>query len=219
MPLAGMDDGVALGAEGLEHGLDRADRGACQRDVIAHRVDIAAGRAEIGLHATGKVRHFGVSNQTPGQIELLKSAVKQPLLFNQVQFSITHANLVAQGIAANMLSNVLKLVFNRHRPDVEASTHVFTASFPSGHATMSAVVYLTLGVLLAKSAPSRGLRSYFIGLAILLAFLVGVSRIYLGMHYPTDVIAGWCVGISWAMLCWAAVDLIEHYEGRHSPRR
>jgi len=127
--------------------------------------------------------------------------------------------LVTSVVLGTMLSNVLKLVFNRHRPDVEASTHVFTASFPSGHATMSAVVYLTLGVLLAKSAPSRGLRSYFIGLAILLAFLVGVSRIYLGMHYPTDVIAGWCVGISWAMLCWAAVDLIEHYEGRHSPRR
>ena len=120
--------------------------------------------------------------------------------------------LVTSVVLGTMLSNVLKIVFNRHRPDVEASTHVFTASFPSGHATMSAVVYLTLGVLLAKSIPSRGLRSYFIGLAILLAFLVGVSRIYLGMHYPTDVIAGWCLGISWATLCWAAVELIEHYE-------
>ena len=127
--------------------------------------------------------------------------------------------LITSVVLGVMLSNVLKMVFNRHRPDVEASMHVFTASFPSGHATLSAVVYLTLGVLLAKSAPSGSLRSYFIGLAILLAFLVGVSRIYLGMHYPTDVIAGWCVGISWAMLCWAAVDLIEHYEGRHSPRR
>jgi len=124
--------------------------------------------------------------------------------------------LITSVVVGVMLSNVLKMVFNRHRPDVEASMHVFTASFPSGHATLSAVVYLTLGVLLAKSAPSGSLRSYFIGLAILMAFLVGVSRIYLGMHYPTDVIAGWCVGISWAMLCWAAAELIDHYEERRS---
>src|SRR6185503_18937593 len=54
------------------------------------------------LHAAGKVRHFGVSNQMPGQIELLKSAVRQPLLYNQVQLSITHANLIAQGVSSNM---------------------------------------------------------------------------------------------------------------------
>ncbi len=122
--------------------------------------------------------------------------------------------LVSSVALGTMLSNVLKMIFNRQRPDVEASTHVFTASFPSGHATLSAVVYLTLGALLAKSATSRSLRLYFIGLATLLAFLVGVSRVYLGMHYPTDVVAGWCVGISWAMLCWAVAELVEHYEER-----
>jgi undecaprenyl-diphosphatase len=122
--------------------------------------------------------------------------------------------LVGSVVLGTMLSNGLKLVFNRQRPDVEASVHVFTASFPSGHATLSAVVYLTLGVLLAKSTPSLALRVYFIGLAVLLAFLVGVSRIYLGVHYPTDVIAGWCLGVAWALLCWAFVDLVEHYENR-----
>ncbi|HZY48674.1 MAG TPA: aldo/keto reductase, partial [Devosia sp.] len=69
-------------------------------DALVEPDDVA--RAFDKLHSAGKVRHFGVSNQTPGQIELLKSAVKQPLLFNQVQLSITHANLVAQGVAANM---------------------------------------------------------------------------------------------------------------------
>ena len=69
-------------------------------DALVEPDDVA--RAFDKLHSGGKVRHFGVSNQTPGQIELLKSAVKQPLLFNQVQLSITHANLVAQGVAANM---------------------------------------------------------------------------------------------------------------------
>lgn len=69
-------------------------------DALVEPDDVA--KAFDKLHSAGKVRHFGVSNQTPGQIELLKSAVKQPLLFNQVQLSITHANLVAQGVAANM---------------------------------------------------------------------------------------------------------------------
>lgn len=69
-------------------------------DTLVEPDDVA--KAFDQLHAAGKVRHFGVSNQTPGQIELLKSAVRQPLLFNQVQLSIAHANLFAQGIAANM---------------------------------------------------------------------------------------------------------------------
>jgi predicted oxidoreductase len=75
--------------------------------LLLHRPDTLVEPDDVALafdklHASGKVRHFGVSNQTPGQIELLKSAVKQPLLFNQVQLSITHANLLAQGIAVNM---------------------------------------------------------------------------------------------------------------------
>ena len=75
--------------------------------LLLHRPDTLVEPEEVAkafdtLHVAGKVRHFGVSNQMPGQIELLKSAVKQPLLFNQVQLSIAHANLFAQGIAANM---------------------------------------------------------------------------------------------------------------------
>ena len=75
--------------------------------LLLHRPDTLVEPEEVAsafdkLHAAGKVRHFGVSNQTPGQIELLKRSLRQPLLFNQVQLSITHANLVAQGIAANM---------------------------------------------------------------------------------------------------------------------
>ena len=122
--------------------------------------------------------------------------------------------LISAVVIGTMLSNFLKVVFNRDRPNVEASTHVFTQSFPSGHATLSAIVYLTLGVLLAKSTPSTMLRVYFLGLATLLAVLVGVSRIYLGMHYPTDVVAGWCVGISWAIICWVVIEVIEYFEER-----
>ena len=112
--------------------------------------------------------------------------------------------LVVAVVAGTVISNVLKETFNRPRPAVEASTHVFTASFPSGHATLSAVVYLTLGAILAQSVNSPVMKGYFIGMAMLVTFGVGVSRIYLGMHYPTDVIAGWSLGLSWALLCWAA---------------
>ncbi|WP_417307933.1 aldo/keto reductase [Devosia sp.] len=69
-------------------------------DTLVEPEDVA--KAFDTLHAAGKVRHFGVSNQTPGQMELLKGTLNQPLLFNQVQLSITHANLIAQGIAVNM---------------------------------------------------------------------------------------------------------------------
>lgn len=117
--------------------------------------------------------------------------------------------LVISVVAGTVISNVLKQTFNRPRPDVEASLTVFTASFPSGHAALSAVVYLTLGALLSQSARSPVIKGYFIGLALVMAFLVGVSRIYLGMHYPTDVIAGWSLGLSWAMICWAIKQALE----------
>jgi predicted oxidoreductase len=92
--------------EGVEGSL-RALRTDYLDVLLLHRPDTLVEPEEVAaafdkLHAAGKVRHFGVSNQTPGQIELLKSAVRQPLLFNQVQLSITHANLFAQGMAANM---------------------------------------------------------------------------------------------------------------------
>ncbi|MDB5538961.1 MAG: Membrane-associated phospholipid phosphatase, partial [Devosia sp.] len=100
------------------------------------------------------------------------------------------------------LSTGLKILFNRPRPDLGAAATVFTASFPSGHATLSAVVFLTLGALLADSIQRPALKVYFIALSIVLAVIVGISRIYLGVHYPTDVIAGWALGGAWALLCW-----------------
>jgi undecaprenyl-diphosphatase len=101
------------------------------------------------------------------------------------------------------LSNALKIAFERPRPElVSEAARVFTTSFPSGHATLSAVTYLTLATLLASLHSSLRLKVYFLGLAILLTVAVGISRIYLGVHYPTDVLAGWCIGAAWAALCW-----------------
>jgi undecaprenyl-diphosphatase len=108
---------------------------------------------------------------------------------------------VVGGIA---LSDLLKLAFGRARPDVVAPlARVFTTSFPSAHATLSAITYLTIGAILARSQPSSTLSLYFMSLAAFLTVLIGASRIYLGVHYPTDVLAGWCIGAAWALGCWA----------------
>jgi undecaprenyl-diphosphatase len=114
------------------------------------------------------------------------------------------ALLVVAAVGGGMLlSTLLKLGFERPRPDlVPHAARVYTASFPSGHAMLSAVTYLTLGALLARVQPSRRLKAYLIGLSIILTVLVGMSRVYLGVHWPSDVLAGWCVGAAWASLCW-----------------
>ena len=111
-------------------------------------------------------------------------------------------------IGGTIVSTGLKMLFDRPRPDVEAATRVFTASFPSGHATVSAAVYLTLGLLLAEAMTRRPLKIYFIGLGVFMTLAVGISRIYIGVHYPTDVIAGWSLGTAWALVCWTGYSLL-----------
>ena len=109
------------------------------------------------------------------------------------------------------LSDVLKFAFARPRPDfVVPAARVFTTSFPSGHATLSAITYLTIAALLAPSQSSPKIGRYFIVLAVLLTILIDVSRIYLGVHYPTDVVGGWCIGAAWALGCWVLMTWLQH---------
>jgi undecaprenyl-diphosphatase len=101
------------------------------------------------------------------------------------------------------LSTLAKAGFDRPRPElVPHGAQVYTASFPSGHAMMAAVTYLTLGAMVARVQPTRALKAYVLGLAIAVTVAVGVSRVYLGVHWPTDVLAGWTAGAAWALGCW-----------------
>lgn len=104
-------------------------------------------------------------------------------------------------LAGTLISTVLKMAFDRPRPEFSATARVFTASFPSGHALISAVVYLTIAALLAESAREPKFRVFFIAVGVFLTVIVGMSRIYLGVHYPTDVLAGWSIGTAWALAC------------------
>lgn len=109
-----------------------------------------------------------------------------------------------------LLSTALKLGFDRPRPDlVPHGMAVHTASFPSGHSMLSAVVWLTLGVLLAQLHPRRAIKLYIIGWATAVTLLVGFSRVYLGVHWPTDVLAGWAMGAVWAMACWTVARWLQ----------
>jgi undecaprenyl-diphosphatase len=104
----------------------------------------------------------------------------------------------------------MKALFMRARPTVVPQLRpVAETSFPSGHAMQSAIVFLTLGALLMRIAEGRLTKLYCFVVAMLLTFLVGVSRVYLGVHYPTDVLGGWIIGMLWASICWLDA---QHYE-------
>ena len=105
-----------------------------------------------------------------------------------------------------LLSQTMKWAYARPRPElVPHGAEVYTASFPSGHAMMSAIVYLTLGAMLARTQSSQAVKAYIISVAIFLTVLVGTSRVYLGVHWPTDVLAGWALGALWAIASWLAM--------------
>lgn len=119
--------------------------------------------------------------------------------------------VLAASLGGLALSLTLKQAFHRPRPElVPHLSAVYTSSFPSGHSMMSAAVYLTLGALLARTVKDQATRIYCVGVALLVVGLVGISRVYLGVHYPTDVLAGWAAGASWAVLCWLIAAYLQN---------
>lgn len=119
--------------------------------------------------------------------------------------------VAAAAIGGQIFNSVLKSSFARPRPEIVPHlSEVHTASFPSGHSMMSAVIYLTIGVLISRLVAGPLLRAYILGVAILVTLLVGVTRVYLGVHYPTDVLAGWTAGLAWALICLLVARILQH---------
>ena len=117
-------------------------------------------------------------------------------------------------LSGELLNTAMKHAFNRPRPTIVPHLReAFSTSFPSGHAMESAIVYLTLGTILMRVAESRVTKVYCLGIAILLTVLVGASRVYLGVHYPTDVLGGWIIGFVWASICWLVEERFEARAG------
>jgi undecaprenyl-diphosphatase len=118
-----------------------------------------------------------------------------------------------------IINDVLKLLFARPRPSVVPHLReVSSLSFPSGHALTSAVVFLTLGTLLMRVAKKPLAKWYCFATAMGATALVGASRVYLGVHYPSDVVAGWLIGLSWALICWMLERSLERRYGLKKER-
>jgi len=119
----------------------------------------------------------------------------------------THALVMGGAVlAAWASSQATKALYGRPRPDlVPHEAYVYSGSFPSGHSTMSTAAFLTLAMLVASLEPRRRTKALAYGLAGLVVVGVGFSRVYLGVHWPTDVLAGWCLGAAWALAGWLAL--------------
>jgi undecaprenyl-diphosphatase len=145
------------------------------------------------------VRDFTALGSAGVLVFLTLSVVGYLILLQRYALALLVVVAVSGGL---LLSLPLKSALDRQRPDLApALTEAQFASFPSGHSMAAAATYLTLGALLARVQPRRRLRIYFLALAMLVTLLVGASRVYLGVHWPTDVLAGWTAGATWALLC------------------
>jgi undecaprenyl-diphosphatase len=120
------------------------------------------------------------------------------------------ALVFAAGVGALLLTTFLKDLFHRPRPEIVPwLTAAQGPSFPSGHALGSAAVYVTMAALLARTSSRPAVKAYFLACGLVATLLIGASRVYLGVHYPTDVLGGWTIGICWAVLCWSAASLLQ----------
>jgi undecaprenyl-diphosphatase len=142
------------------------------------------------------------------------SVIGYLLLYRKLRTAALMTVSIAGG---TLLSYGFKMMVDRPRPDlISHDFFVSTASFPSGHATMAAVTYLTLGALLARIHPEPRVKAYFLLLSMVITLIVGLSRVYMGVHWPTDVLGGWTLGTAWALLCWLVAHWLQQ-RGRMEP--
>lgn len=146
-----------------------------------------------------------------GGISVLTLFAVIAFAFMIIQRKRLSALLLVIGLIGGVaLSEGLKALFERERPPAAyQAVETLNASFPSGHALLSTVFYLTLGVMLTRAFPRRHLKAFVLVCAMTIALLIGLTRVYLGAHWASDVIAGWCAGAAWAMALWLVAYAVE----------
>lgn len=130
----------------------------------------------------------------------------------------TLAVLWSAMLGSAVLSTTLKAAFARPRPMLWDRTHASEASFPSGHAMSAVVIYGTLAYLVARLEKERWMRLLTFGVAAVAILIIGLTRLYLGVHYPSDVIAGYAVALAWATFCALAIEVAGHVRARRRAR-
>lgn len=153
-----------------------------------------------------------------GGISVLGLFAVIAVAFLLIQRKRLSALLMVLGLAGGVaLSEGLKAMFGRERPPPDfQAVETLNASFPSGHALLSTVFYLTLGVMLTRAFPRAHLKAFVLGAAMTVALLIGVTRVYLGAHWATDVFAGWCAGAAWAMVLWLVAYAVQRRQAVHA---
>ena len=173
----------------------------------------------MGAHRVGWVEHaFGeITLLGTGIVVLMVVAVAALFLWlTRHRYSATLLLVATAG--GIVLNNLLKIAFDRPRPQLFPwAARALSSSFPSGHAMSSTVVYVTVAYLAARLQHRRGARWATMAVATLIVLLVCASRVYLGVHYPSDVAAGIVIGLAWAALCLAALEAIQIVGARRAP--
>lgn len=182
---------------------------------IDRKILLSFRNADLSPKGSPQVQEFMRDCTALGGVVLLSLLTLSTVGFLLLTGKTHMAGFLMCAIASGLLISVaLKDLYHRPRPNlVPHDAATITTSFPSGHSMLSALTYLTLGALLARSYGRKRVKVYFLCLAALLTLLVGISRVYLGVHWPTDVLAGWTAGATWATLCWLAARWLQN---RHS---
>ena len=186
------------------------------RLLLALRVDGRPSEAVGPSWLPGAVRDLTALGSAPVQVFLVLGVAGAFAVRRQYHEVVV---LIAASAGGVLLIEVLKPLFGRPRPDPAFRlVDVGSLGFPSGHALLSTIIYLTLAAIVARLSASRRLQLYVVGLASLLSFLVGASRVYLGVHYASDVLAGWAAGLAWALVCWTVASRLARRGWVVAPR-
>lgn len=168
-------------------------------------------------HATPTLNVLALEITSLGSFVVVAMLVTVSCVFLWVTGHRYSAGLLLIALAGSeLLNSLLKNWFDRPRPQLFdwVAPHAGQTSFPSGHAMTSVAVYATLAYLIARLETTHVLRWLTIGVAAIVIVLIGLSRLYLGVHYPSDVVAGFAAGFAWAACCAAAIEAVHYFRAR-----